>query len=635
MNVKFSLIAKVLLPVWIALLSWSCGKESKQVVPDPKPAEEVLTDQAKARTGVELTPQEEYEKFTLYVPKSFQGGRTLDVTNADLTSVMPPVGDQGMQGSCNAFATVHAIGSYLFNLENKISYRNADGSVNTSGILSPAYVYNQINDGKDLGSRPENAFRLMQLEGVCTLKDMPYNAADYLTKPSAAQKASAAPNKLFGWGRTVISTNNFKACINEGIPVYIIVNAGGVQETPSTLVGSERVWNSFDEAKASIFKFHAVVIVGFDDKKNAFKVMNSWGESWGNKGFIWLDYNLVQERIPESYIAFSSSIKPKVVEYKENAVQTNAGTWKSVTGLPEYYLNENVRFTIENEIYFVGYKKNSKETIYELLAYNSLTNSWTVKGKAPVGDYPYGPEGGGFTIGKKAYVVLSSSGEAKKKVMEYDAEKNAWTEKKNFTLDVEKGVNFKRWNPIAFSHNGKGYYGLNPLSISYTQSENAKGGEIWEYEPTGDTWSKKTQMPIDWIKGGAKGYGVVDGKLFIIYKQSVGSEHRGEMPVYEYDFLTGKWSEKAALLQTFHTAITGTINGKIYVGLRAADIGINTKATNELYSYTPKANKWEMVKASPETKLYAQVGGVVNNKLVVGYSEGTTGYGSAWWQYTP
>jgi hypothetical protein len=36
--------------------------------------------------------------------------------------------------------------------------------------------------------------------------------------------------------------------------------------------------------------YHAMVLVGYNDSKNAFRVRNSWGSSWGDNGSIWVDY---------------------------------------------------------------------------------------------------------------------------------------------------------------------------------------------------------------------------------------------------------------------------------------------------------------------------------------------------------
>ena len=35
---------------------------------------------------------------------------------------------------------------------------------------------------------------------------------------------------------------------------------------------------------------HCMAIVGYDNSKKAFKVRNSWGESWGLQGYCWIPY---------------------------------------------------------------------------------------------------------------------------------------------------------------------------------------------------------------------------------------------------------------------------------------------------------------------------------------------------------
>ena len=38
-----------------------------------------------------------------------------------------------------------------------------------------------------------------------------------------------------------------------------------------------------------------MLVVGYDDDMNAFKVVNSWGKGWGNDGFVWIDYKAFKE----------------------------------------------------------------------------------------------------------------------------------------------------------------------------------------------------------------------------------------------------------------------------------------------------------------------------------------------------
>lgn len=48
------------------------------------------------------------------------------------------------------------------------------------------------------------------------------------------------------------------------------------------------------QSKAYKEGWHAVVITGYDDSKQAFKIKNSWGEGWGDEGYGWLPYDYVK-----------------------------------------------------------------------------------------------------------------------------------------------------------------------------------------------------------------------------------------------------------------------------------------------------------------------------------------------------
>jgi C1A family cysteine protease len=39
---------------------------------------------------------------------------------------------------------------------------------------------------------------------------------------------------------------------------------------------------------------HAMTIVGYDDTKNAFRIVNSWANTWGDNGFAWISYDLMK-----------------------------------------------------------------------------------------------------------------------------------------------------------------------------------------------------------------------------------------------------------------------------------------------------------------------------------------------------
>jgi hypothetical protein len=48
-----------------------------------------------------------------------------------------------------------------------------------------------------------------------------------------------------------------------------------------------------DDLKRTLLRDHAILIVGWDDRKTArgaWKIQNSWGKRWGDDGFAWVEY---------------------------------------------------------------------------------------------------------------------------------------------------------------------------------------------------------------------------------------------------------------------------------------------------------------------------------------------------------
>ena len=46
-----------------------------------------------------------------------------------------------------------------------------------------------------------------------------------------------------------------------------------------------------------------MLVVGYNNLHNAFKVVNSWGVDWGNAGFVWIDYQAF-ENVSNTSAAF-------------------------------------------------------------------------------------------------------------------------------------------------------------------------------------------------------------------------------------------------------------------------------------------------------------------------------------------
>ena len=100
--------------------------------------------------------------------------RTLPAS-VDLSEHLPPVGNQGNQGSCAGWAAGYYYKTWQEQVERDW------GTSDTSHQFSPAYIYNQrstsncaVDEGMTLG----NALAIVNTMGIASLAVFPYNEVD-------------------------------------------------------------------------------------------------------------------------------------------------------------------------------------------------------------------------------------------------------------------------------------------------------------------------------------------------------------------------------------------------------------------------------------------------------------------------
>ena len=248
-------------------------------------------------TGLKLTPPEQLRGIPL-ASTPFAGSELPSIV--DLSDRMPPAGDQGNQNSCVAWAIGYACKSYQEKHEEGNSYWTG-GSINSNAIFSPAFIYNQINNGVDGGSFFTDALNIVSQQGAVKWSEMPYREVDYLSVPSQTVKQKAKKYRIDFWRRVnFYDEKEVKAQLNAGFPVIIgaIIDRGFINNGWN--VGAQDyIWNS---ASGSQGGGHAMLVVGYDDSRSAFKVLNSWGLNWGNSGYCWISYSYFTTVVREAYV---------------------------------------------------------------------------------------------------------------------------------------------------------------------------------------------------------------------------------------------------------------------------------------------------------------------------------------------
>ncbi len=251
-------------------------------------------------------------------------------TSVDLSSKMPPVGSQGRQNSCVAWATGYAIKSYLAKNNGVTSnYDPPFSGGNGKNVFSPAFIYNQQNGGKDAGLYYYKTMEFLQKSGVAPWSSMPYSDKDYKKQPTAAAKKEALEYRIKSYSRiNHKNPDDIKRVLASGnvALVGVIIDDGFYN-----LKGAE----VYDANSGKSYGGHAMTIVGYDDskasksgKKGAFKLQNSWGTNWGDKGFGWISYSMLAKVGQESYSMVDSE--------KPNSTSTNISTptTPTVTKIP-------------------------------------------------------------------------------------------------------------------------------------------------------------------------------------------------------------------------------------------------------------------------------------------------------------
>jgi C1A family cysteine protease len=203
-----------------------------------------------------------------------------------LEKYLPEVGDQGDVGSCVGWSTTYYGFSIVKRIENGIDYP----------VFAPLSIFNRFSylNGSDPCS---NGAYIEECLDLLVKKGCPYES-EY-NKPNCSLDPSKKKYKdcLYKFER--LQHNNsmqIKFALSKNCPVIIGMNL--FQRGRGNSLNSKFL-DSCGVVKMDNFRDnpnrvggHALCIVGYDDNigGGAFKIVNSWGSSWGKEGFFWLKY---------------------------------------------------------------------------------------------------------------------------------------------------------------------------------------------------------------------------------------------------------------------------------------------------------------------------------------------------------
>ncbi|MCL2510603.1 MAG: C1 family peptidase [Bacteroidales bacterium] len=212
-------------------------------------------------------------------------------TKISLEHLFPPIGDQGQYGTCVAWSVGYNLKTALNAIEK--GWKTGDLS-KTDNQTSPKDLWMAIPSSKKgancNGTNFEPALDALISSGAASLNSVPYTGLGNCTgTPKGDDKNKLANYRKIASEKEGLTVANFKGYLNAGRPIAIGAKLGDrFMKWDNASILSNDTYNNPGMQHA----YHAMVLVGYDDDKQAFRVRNSWGkDSWGDDGSIWVDYN--------------------------------------------------------------------------------------------------------------------------------------------------------------------------------------------------------------------------------------------------------------------------------------------------------------------------------------------------------
>jgi C1A family cysteine protease len=212
--------------------------------------------------------------------------RGLYPDKVDLRPKCSPIVNQGDLGSCTANAIVSGLREYyLINDEKKPLVR-----------LSRLFLYwwernmeGTVNE--DSGASLRDGMKAICRYGTCTEERDPYIEAAFTEQPSQAEMQEALQYRLPGYQR-LVGLNQIKDVLVRNHPVAMSMEL--FQSFESDQAEKTGIIPVPQQGEQSLGG-HAMTIVGYDDNMNggSFIIRNSWGEEWGDKGYCYIPYTMM------------------------------------------------------------------------------------------------------------------------------------------------------------------------------------------------------------------------------------------------------------------------------------------------------------------------------------------------------
>ncbi len=300
--------------------------------------------------------------------------------------------DQGDEGACTGFGLAAVI-NYLIWKDNLQSKKTKSTKVSQKMLYHMARIYDEWDDEDYEGSSCRGAMKGWHRHGVCSEKLWSYDSVE--SKPNDKWAKDATTNPLGAYYR--INKNSIldmQAAILEVGAIYC------------SAITHKGWWSEFEKKdiislkQLSVIKFteeniggHAFAIIGYNTV--GFIIQNSWGLSWGYKGFAILTYNDWIKNGSDAWVAVMGApieLESSPLTFSSRSLQSIAINYRMQNSLNQDLNNDKTSMWNEEKAYqhslVIGNNGRPRSTIISLspedsadaICYENL-KAWMQKSK--------------------------------------------------------------------------------------------------------------------------------------------------------------------------------------------------------------------------------------------------------------
>ncbi|KPA12862.1 Ig domain-containing protein [Candidatus Magnetomorum sp. HK-1] len=247
-------------------------------------------------TGL-IVPEDVIAYWKTHKPNDKYRKRSNLPEKKDWSQFDSPVKNQGGCGSCWAFTAI----AYLENLANQAGLtQNID--LSEQSMVSCVYKNSQRYGCE--GGWYADAFNYVKKQNIPSETCFPYETQNGQCDNRCETPEYEITLKDFTkhgslWGSDSYNVQDIKGALQDGplcVAMYVPSDFSRYKGGIIDFQGEKKSWG------------HAVLLVGYDDTLQCFKVKNSWGTNWGEDGYFRIAYNDTQDLKFGSFAGRASGI---------------------------------------------------------------------------------------------------------------------------------------------------------------------------------------------------------------------------------------------------------------------------------------------------------------------------------------